>query len=88
MALPLTLNPLAPASAPTEVLTLLLRCGDLEFEQPRLRTCRHRLEQRRRTLRTMAKRYRTWQSRVSALEAEQQWFKDSAPPQDPAADRT
>ena len=88
MALPLTLNPVAPASAPTEVLTLLLRSGDLEFEQPRLRTCRQRLEQRRRTLRTMAKRYRTWQSRVSALEAEQQWFKDSAPPQDPAADRT
>ena len=88
MALPLSLNPVAPASAPTEVLTLLLRNGDLEFEQPRLRTCRQRLEQRRRTLRTMAKRYRTWQRRVSALEAEQQWFQDSAPPQDPAADRT
>ena len=88
MALPLSLNPVAPASAPTEVLTLLLRSGDLEFEQPRLRTCRQRLEQRRRTLRTMAKRYRTWQRRVSALEAEQQWFQDSAPPQDPAADRT
>ena len=88
MALPLTLNPVAPASDPTEVLTLLLRSGDLEFEQPRLRTCRQRLEQRRRTLRTMAKRYRTWQRRVSALEAEQQWFQDSAPPQDPAADRT
>lgn len=88
MALPLSLNPVAPASDPTEVLTLLLRSGDLEFEQPRLRTCRQRLEQRRRTLRTMAKRYRTWQRRVSALEAEQQWFQDSAPPQDPAADRT
>ncbi|MDM7958229.1 MAG: hypothetical protein QUV04_00545 [Synechococcus sp. WH 8007] len=88
MALPLSLNPVAPASAPTEVLTLLLRSGDLEFEQPRLRTCRQRLEQRRRTLRTMAKRYRTWQRRVSALEAEQQWFQDSAPPQDPATDRT
>jgi len=88
MALPLSLNLVAPASAPTEVLTLLLRSGDLEFEQPRLRTCRQRLEQRRRTLRTMAKRYRTWQRRVSALEAEQQWFQDSAPPQDPAADRT
>ena len=88
MALPLSLNPVAPASGPTEVLTLLLRSGDLEFEQPRLRTCRQRLEQRRRTLRTMAKRYRTWQRRVSALEAEQQWFQDSAPPQDPAADRT
>ena len=88
MVLPLSLNPAAPASDPTEVLTLLLRSGDLEFEQPRLRTCRQRLEQRRRTLRTMAKRYRTWQRRVSALEAEQQWFQDSAPPQDPAADRT
>ena len=88
MALPLSLNPVAPASDPTEVLTLLLRSGDLEFEQPRLRTCRQRPEQRRRTLRTMAKRYRTWQRRVSALEAEQQWFQDSAPPQDPAADRT
>ncbi|WP_255439439.1 hypothetical protein [Synechococcus sp. LTW-R] len=88
MTLPLSLNPVAPASDPTEVLTLLLRSGDLEFEQPRLRTCRQRLEQRRRTLRTMAKRYRTWQRRVSALEAEQQWFQDSAPPQDPAADRT
>ena len=88
IALPLSLNPVAPASDPTEVLTLLLRSGDLEFEQPRLRTCRQRLEQRRRTLRTMAKRYRTWQRRVSALEAEQQWFQDSAPPQDPAADRT
>ena len=88
MALPLSLNPVAPPSDPTEVLTMLLRSGDLEFEQPRLRTCRQRLEQRRRTLRTMAKRYRTWQRRVSALEAEQQWFQDSAPPQDPAADRT
>ncbi|UPM50469.1 hypothetical protein MY494_01305 [Synechococcus sp. A10-1-5-1] len=87
IALPLSLNPAAPASAPSEVLTLLLRSADLEFEQPRLRTCRQRLEQRRRTLRTMAKRYRTWQRRVSALEAEQQWFQDSAPPQDPARDR-
>jgi hypothetical protein len=63
---------------PTEVLALLLRPGDLEFDQPRLRTCRQRLEQRRRALRTMAKRYRIWQRRVTALEAEQQWFQDSA----------
>jgi len=88
MALPLTLNPASPSLAPTEVLTLLLRGPDLEFEQPRLRTCRQRLEQRRRTLRTMAKRYRTWQRRVSALEAEQQWFQDSAPTQNPATDRS
>ncbi len=63
---------------PSEVLALLLRPGDLEFEQPRLRTCRQRLEQRRRALRTMAKRYHIWQRRVTALEAETQWFQDSA----------
>ncbi|MEY4431252.1 MAG: hypothetical protein RLZZ533_1188 [Cyanobacteriota bacterium] len=71
---------------PTQVLALLLRCGDLEFEQPRLRSCRKRLEQRRRALRTMAKRYGGWQRRLRALQAEQQWFQDSAPPPIPPAD--
>ena len=65
---------------PAEVMALLLRSGDLEFEQPRLRSCRKRLEQRRRALRTMAKRYGSWQRRLQALAAEQQWFLDSAPP--------
>jgi len=89
LALPISLSPAPPeAVPPTEVLTLLLRCSDLEFEQPKLRTCRQRLEQRRRALRTMAKRYRTWQRRVSALEAEQQWFQDSSPHPNPAADRS
>ncbi len=89
LALPISLSPAPPEAAPpTEVLTLLLRCSDLEFEQPKLRTCRQRLEQRRRALRTMAKRYRTWQRRVSALEAEQQWFQDSSPHPNPAADRS
>jgi hypothetical protein len=68
----------AGSGAPTEVLSLLLRTGDLEFDQPRLRTCRRRLEQRRRALRTMARRYRIWQRRVTALEAEQQWYRDNA----------
>ena len=70
---------------PTQVLALLLRSGDLEFEQPRLRSCRKRLEQRRRALRTMAKRYGGWQRRLRALQAEQQWFQDSAPPPIPPA---
>ena len=75
--------PLPGSAAPTEVLTVLLRPSDLEYEQPRLRTCRRRLEQRRRELRTMARRYRVWQRRVVALEAEQQWFRDSAQHQTP-----
>ena len=88
LRLPLPMGQLLGAAAPAEVLTLLLRSGDLEFEQPRLRTCRKRLEQRRRALRTMAKRYHNWQRRLSALEAEHQWFQDNAlNPTSPATDQ-
>lgn len=84
LRLPLPIPAAASGTAPAEVLSLLVRSGDLEFQQPKLRTCRKRLEQRRRQLRTMAERYRYWQRRVSALEAEQQWLQDSAQPQNPA----
>ncbi len=88
LRLPLPMGQMLGAGAPTEVLTLLLRSADLEYEQPKLRTCRKRLEQRRRALRTMAKRYRSWQRRLSALEAEHQWFQDHAHhPVNPAADQ-
>jgi hypothetical protein len=88
LRLPLPLGQVLGPNAPTEVLTLLLRSSDLEYEQPRLRTCRKRLEQRRRALRTMAKRYRSWQRRLSALEAEDQWFQDHAHNLTPAADQS
>ena len=65
LRLPLPLPVPSGGNTPTEVLALLLRSSDLEYEQPRLRTCRKRLEQRRRGLRTMAKRYRIWQDRKS-----------------------
>ena len=84
LRLPLPIPVATAGAAPAEVLSLLVRSGDLEFQQPKLRTCRKRLEQRRRQLRTMAERYRYWQRRVSALEAEQQWLQDSAQPQNPA----
>jgi hypothetical protein len=87
LRLPLPAGELLGPETPNEVLALLLRPSDLEYDQPRLRTCRKRLEQRRRALRTMAKRYRSWQRRLSALEAEQQWFQDSAHSQNPAADQ-
>ena len=86
LRLPLPLGQVLGPNAPSEVLTLLLRCSDLEYEQPRLRTCRKRLEQRRRALRTMAKRYRSWQRRLDALEAEHQWYQDHAHNLKPAAD--
>ena len=88
LRLPLPLGQVLGPNAPKEVLTLLLRSSDLDYEQPRLRTCRKRLEQRRRALRTMAKRYRSWQRRLSALEAEHQWFQDHSHNLTPAADQS
>ena len=89
LPLPLPEDHALASAMPAEVMALLLRTGDLEFEQPRLRSCRKRLEQRRRALRTMAKRYGSWQRRLQGLAAEQQWFQDSAPPppNPPAAPR-
>ena len=68
-----------PFGGPLEMVVLLLRPADLEFEAPALRVCRRRLEQNRARLRTMAQRHRYWQRRVQALEAERQWFQDSPP---------
>jgi hypothetical protein len=63
-----------------EALGLLLRAADLEFEQPRLRSCRRRLKRRRQEVRRMAQQYRHWQRRARSLEAERQWLQDSLPP--------
>jgi hypothetical protein len=68
-----------PLGGPLDLMALLLRPTDLEFETPSLRVCRRRLEQNRSRLRTMAQRHRYWQRRVQALEAERQWFQDSPP---------
>ena len=68
-----------PLGGPLDLVALLLRPTDLEFETPTLRVCRQRLEQNRARLRTMAQRHRYWQRRVQALEAERQWFQDSPP---------
>ena len=68
-----------PLGGPLDLVALLLRPTDLEFETPSLRVCRQRLEQNRARLRTMAQRHRYWQRRVQALEAERQWFQDSPP---------
>ncbi len=75
-------SPAFPHGGAVDMVVLLLRPADLEFEAPALRVCRRRLEQSRARLRTMAQRHRYWQRRVQALEAERQWFQDS-PNQNP-----
>lgn len=62
--------------SPLQVTVLLLRCGDLELEQPRLRTVRRELQRRRQESRRMAQHYRRLQRRLQAREAEALWLQD------------
>jgi hypothetical protein len=77
--------PFAPQGGQFDTLAVLLRTSDLEYEQPRLRSCRRRLERRRAEVRKMAQQYRHWQRRARALEAERQWLQDdqATPPTPP-----
>jgi len=59
-----------------EAGAVLLRLGDLELEQPKLRTCRSRVQQHRQELRRMAQNYRRLERRLQSLEAEQLWLQD------------
>ena len=73
LQLPFGLRPGAP---PLQVLAILLRPVDLEMEEPRLRTCRRRLQQHRQEVRRMAQQYRRLQRRLQAHEAERLWLHD------------
>lgn len=67
---------LAPAQGPLQAQVILLRCEDLELEQPQLRTVRRRLQQRRQEIRRMAHTYHRLQRRLQAREAEALWHQD------------
>ncbi|MFM7360806.1 MAG: hypothetical protein ACKO25_03090 [Cyanobium sp.] len=64
------------AEGPLQALALLLRPSDLELEEPRLRTCRRRLQQHRQEVRRMAQQYRRLQRWREAHESEQLWLQD------------
>jgi len=67
---------LKPGASPLVSQAVLLRVVDLEMEEPRLRTCRRRLQQHRQELRRMAQQYRRLQRRLQAREAERLWLQD------------
>ena len=67
-------SPDGPAAL--EAAAVLLRLSDLELEQPKLRTCRSRVQQHRQELRRMAQHYRRLERRLQSLEAEQLWLQD------------
>jgi hypothetical protein len=62
--------------APLQAMAVLLRSTDLELEEPRLRTCRRRLQQHRQEVRRMARQFRLLQRRLQAQEAERLWLQD------------
>ena len=70
-------------SASLEATGVLLRLSDLELEQPKLRTCRSRVQQQRQELRRMAQIYRRLERRLQSLEAEQLWLQDITTAQPP-----
>lgn len=81
MRLPL---PFPGARGPqAQTLAVLLRPTDLELEEPRLRTCRRRLQQHRQELRRMAQQFRRLQRRLRIHQAEQLWLQDIRPPSIP-----
>ncbi|MGB1621620.1 MAG: hypothetical protein ACPHAS_03025 [Synechococcus sp.] len=56
-----------------DVLCLLLRCSEFEFDSPRLRRVRHRLHEHQRALLKMVQQQRHWQRRVLDREALNHW---------------
>jgi len=73
---------MAGPAPPIHALAVLLRCTDLELEQPRLRTCRRRLQQRHHELRRMAEQFRRLHRRLQSHEAQQLWLQDIRAPID------
>ena len=68
--------PLSDSNSATVAMALLLRGTDLEMEEPRLRTCRHRLQQQRQEVLKRAQHQRRLQRRMQARQAERLWLQD------------
>lgn len=82
MRLPL---PFGPSRSPqAQAMAVLLRAVELELEEPRLRTCRRRLQQHRQEVRRMAQQFRRLQRRLRIHQAEQLWLQDIRPPSIPS----
>jgi hypothetical protein len=68
--------PLSDNNSASVAMALLLRGTDLEMEEPRLRTCRHRLQQQRQEVLKRAQHQRRLQRRMQARQAESLWVQD------------
>ncbi len=83
LRLPLPFAP-GPERHQVQAMAVLLRPFELELEEPRLRTCRRRLQQHRQEVRRMAQQFRRLQRRLLTHQAEQLWLQDLRPSPTPA----
>ncbi len=60
-----------------DFLCILLRSSEIEFDLPRLRKCRAKLNQHYKNLLIMSKQQRHWENRLLSQEAYQQWWGNS-----------
>ena len=70
LRLPLAMGQLEPGM---DVLCVLLRASELEFDSHRLRRCRRRLREQQRELLTMVRQQRHWERRCLDREARTPW---------------
>lgn len=68
--------PLSDSDSASVAMALLVRGADLEMEEPRLRSCRHRLQQHRQEVLKRAQQQLRLQRRLQVREAERLWLKD------------
>jgi hypothetical protein len=61
---------------PLETVAVLLQKSDIEMEEPRLRTCRRRIEKHRQEVVQMARRYQHLCRRLRSVEAARLWVSD------------
>ena len=73
LQLPISLGGLA---GPLQVHGVLLRCADLELEQPQLRSVRRRLRQQHQESSKVAQQYHRLQRRLETRQAERLWSED------------
>ena len=66
--------PLPSQDQPLEILSILVRPADLEYDNGSLRHSRYRLRQHRSNLLTMVQQQRHWQSRLTSQEVHSQWW--------------
>ena len=66
--------PLPAQDQPLEILSILVRPADLEYDNGSLRHSRYRLRQHRSNLLTMVQQQRHWQSRLTSQEVHSQWW--------------